>query len=87
MALTDEDAQKVAWAVWSLIDEATGYSALTTLRGTHEQALSGPDRTINYPLTEHQQHLWTFIVDTHTKLLELIEVLGGPSMTSPEDAD
>jgi len=76
MPLSNEDAEKVAWAVWSLILN-NGYSASTNLM----TAAASDARTINYPIPVDGMFAdyWSLIVDTRARVMALQDQTGRDS--------
>lgn len=74
VALTDDDVQRVAWAVWSFVDPAGGEhgpSAATRLRALADEVEQIPGRVINYPIPmigATPADLWTLIRETYYRV-------------------
>jgi hypothetical protein len=69
MPLSDEDANRIAWAVWSLALD-NGFSAASNLK----TAANAPTATVNYPLPVPEgghADAWTIGVDTRERVKAL----------------
>jgi hypothetical protein len=71
MPLSDEDAQKVAWAVWSFAEGTlAGQSAASRLASLGEQVVSLPGRVWNYrlPVIGGTADAWTLLRAVYDKV-------------------
>lgn len=69
--VTDQDVERIAWAVWSLA--LGGVSASNHLQAAAGSSADGPARTVNFPvpLGAGTADLWSVIVDTYQRVVAL----------------
>lgn len=72
--MTDEDVQRIAWAVWSLeLGAQSAGNHLQTAAAAYQPAVDGPGLTVNYPVPvgDATADLWSVIVDTYERVKAL----------------
>ncbi len=75
--VTDDDINRIAWAVWSLqLGADGGLSAsilMQTAAGAYQAATDAPGRTVNFPVPigNASADLWSVIVDTYLRVQAL----------------